>query len=1215
MKKIGYKITTLFVIFCLVFIGYPVSADDTCVFSVTADDLPPNIVLLLDSGAEMEQIVWHKGFDNSIDFTPGGGLDVVTQLPAADGFYNDNGYGIIISGNKYYLVDIPADLDISNYMFRLQADVTDTSAKKGTWTINGKTITLPAEPSTVAVDGVIDNANYFRYSKNYLNWLFFATGVGSYEGVSIVDDGTDLPNMSRFYYAKKAIMTVAKGTGFKAKFGLYYFANDTGGSQAQPLQYVVSAEEDGLDSDGDGDIDEFDEILTSAFRNNINNMHTVIYSPLAEGLSTVGYYYSSPSSGASGGYCQSNFTIVISPGVSSEDQGTPSQHVPASLSDYDGDTGGIGEGNIKEDNTNDGIDNDGDTSIDEADETVTYAIPLNQNGSTYLDDVAHYLYSNDIVGDAPSTGSLCYDALSNAFSVGESVTGDTSGATGSIIAVNIDAGATSGCLELENVTGTFQDNEILTGGSGGSATVNGSLFDSGQGYQNVITYTVGFMGDKEGDLFLINTSNNGNGNTNLYDTSDEEYGKYHYTADSPEALSAQLLAAVTGILSRTSTFMAPVVPVTRTTSGDKIYMAFFKPSEGNFWEGNVTKFGISSDNQIIDATGDLATWPNGAMKVDAVPYWATIDWADIAKSNGIHNSSRTIYTYLSISLSSFDSTNPDLTATILGNPTRSTSDIINYVRGADILDEDGDSNVMENRSIITGDVLHSEPVIFQYRYAGGNSKTIVYFGANDGMLHAVLDEENPAGATPSGSEMWAFIPPDQLPRLKEMIEGFGHQSYIDATPKIYFKDVDEDGLVDTADGDKVIIVCGERKGGTGYFALDVTDPSSPQYLWRINQYDDSVMGWAAPTTVIAELGQTWSEPKFGVVKTSDGDMTGTPVFFIGGGYSSNNSSGKAVIAVNVMTGAVVKKFTNNMSYSFPSNVLVVDENDNGFVDKVYVGDLGGQMWRFASFTDSGGNPLAFPNCNENINSWTEQVFFKTDDNNSRKFFYPPSLTLEKGFDMVFMGTGDRENACCNNDTLICSFTGPDIIAAVKETHSSTTIVGEEDSGGLVAKDLVDVTDPAATPPNLSTSGDVDSNLYTDQGWYVRLVDGGGNAVGEKVLAENVVFYKTLYITTFTPNEDPCAPGGEGRLYALSHLTGSSVLDFDNDSSLDRSFAIGGGIPSKPVMLITKTGTKLLVSVGSANPDPASPSFGAGVRNINPLLPPINFFYKYWKEVF
>ena len=1200
MKKTGkYGRTTLFVIFCLIFMGYSVSADDTCVFSITADDLPPNIVLLLDSGAEMEQVVWRTGFDNSIDYTPAPGQDAVAVPGSTDGFFKDGGYGITVSGNKYYLVDIPVDLKISDYNFRLQADVSDTSAKTGTWTINGRTLTLPAEPSTVAVDGVIDNASHFRYSKNYLNWLFFADGGGSYIDVSGVDDGTDLPNMSRFYYAKKAIMTVAKGTGFKAHFGLYYFTNDTGGSQAQPLQLVVNAEEDGLDSDGDGDVDEFDEILTSAFINNINNMHTITYSPLAEGLATVGYYYSSPSSGASGGYCQSNFTIVISPGVSSEDQGTESKHVPAWLSDYDGDDGGIGEGNIKEDNT-------------------PYAIPLNQNGSTYLDDVAYYLYSHDIVGDAPSTGSLCYDALTNNFAVGETITGSTSGATASITIVNVDAGDTSGCLELGNVTGTFQDNEIVTGGSGGSATVNGSLFDSGVGYQNVITYSVGFMGDKEGDLFLINTSNNGNGNKNLYDTSDEDYGKYHYTADSPEALSTQLLAAVTGILSRTSTFMAPVVPVTRTTSGDKIYMAFFKPGEGNFWEGNVTKFGISSDNQIIDATGAPATWPNGAMKVDAVPYWATINWADISKNNYIHNSNRNIYTCLdNFSLTSFESTNANLTATILGNPTRTPAEIINYVRGADILDEDGDSNVTDNRSIITGDVLHSEPVIFQYRYTDGSSKTMVYFGANDGMLHAVLDTTQSSGADPIhyGIEDWAFIPPDQLPRLKEMIEGFDHQSYVDSTPKIYFKDSNGDGLVDTADGDKVIIVCGERKGGTGYFALDVTDPSSPQYLWRINQYNDSGLGWAAPTTVIAELGQTWSEPQFGVVKTTDADITGTPVFFIGGGYSSNNSSGKAVIAVNVLTGAVVKKFTTGMNYSFPSTVLVVDENDNGFVDKVYVGDLGGQMWRFAYFSDSGGNPLVFPNCNENINSWTEQVFFKTDDNNSRKFFYPPNVTLEKGYDMVFMGTGNRENACCNNDTLVCSFTGPDIIAAVKEAHSATTIVGEEDAGGLIAKDLIDVTDPAATPPDLSTAGDVDSNLYTDQGWYVRLVDGGGNAVGEKVLAEGVVFYKTFYVTTFTPNEDPCVPGGDGKLYALSHLTGSAVLDFDNDSVSDRSTTVGGGIPSKPVMLITKTGTKLLISVGSSNPNAASPSTGAGVMNINPLLPPINFFYKYWKEVF
>ncbi|MGD8981898.1 MAG: PilC/PilY family type IV pilus protein, partial [Desulfobacterales bacterium] len=498
------------------------------------------------------------------------------------------------------------------------------------------------------------------------------------------------------------------------------------------------------------------------------------------------------------------------------------------------------------------------------------------------------------------------------------------------------------------------------------------------------------------------------------------------------------------ILSRTGTFMAPVVPAAKTISQDKIYMAFFKPGEGNFWEGNVTKFGISADNQMVDANGGSATLANGVMKSDAVPYWATIDWADVTKSNYIHNSNRNIYTYLT-SLTQFESTNANLTATILGNPIRSVADIIEYVRGADVLDEDGDGDVTENRSIITGDILHSKPSIFKYRYADGASKTMVYFGANDGMLHAVLDVTESSGisstVTSHGTEEWAFIPPDQLPRLKEMIEGVEHQSYVDATPKIYCKDMNGDGVVDSGDGDKVVLVCGERKGGTSYFALDVTDPSYPRYLWRINRNNDSALGWSAPTTVIVELGETWSEPQFGVVKTTNEDTTGTPVFFIGGGYSSDNSSGKAVIAVDVLTGSVVKKFFTGMNYSFPSAVLVIDENDNGFVDKVYVGDLGGQMWRFASFVDSIGNPLAFPNCNENIHSWKGQVFFKTDDNNSRKFFYPPSVTLEKGFDMVFMGTGDRENACCNNSNNACSFIGPDIIAAVKETHSLTTIVG------------------------------------------------------------------------------------------------------------------------------------------------------------------------------
>jgi Tfp pilus tip-associated adhesin PilY1 len=570
---------------------------------------------------------------------------------------------------------------------------------------------------------------------------------------------------------------------------------------------------------------------------------------------------------------------------------------------------------------------------------------------------------------------------------------------------------------------------------------------------------------------------------------------------------------------------------------------------------------------------------------------------------------------------------------------------------------------------------------------------MVYFGANDGMLHAVLDQTDPNvniqnNETSYGTEAWAFIPPDQLNRLKDMVEGLNHQYYVDASPKAYFQDWNADGLIDA--GDKIILICGERKGGTSYFALDVTDPLNPKYMWRIDQSNskngilelidtsiyinnggsfqdgdplriwDGAGGWgpdiaayadgtmsgyllsyengsipfyvgqwignlttatytdymdggtttpfiwgkigsitnADPDVIIAELGESWSEPQFGLVKTSSTDTTGTPVFFIGAGYSSDNSAGAAVLAINVITGQVVKKFKNDISisgmdYSIASTVTTVDENGNGFVDKVYVGDLGGQMWRIGKFTDTSGNPMNFPESDENIMNWTAEILFVSDPTYERKFYYPPAVTLENGYDLVFAGTGNRDDAC--------NPTSSDRIYCIKDTHTNSL---------LTESDLVDVSDPAATVPNLDNStGDVDHNYSVDQGWYLRL------APGEKVLAEGTVFYKTFYLTTFTPNDDPCLPGGFGKAYALNYKTAAAVIDFDNDNNMDRSIDIGGGIPSKVVTVITDSGgAKLFISVGSTIPDVNSGSFGAGIVAIDPLVPPVNFFYIWWREV-
>jgi type IV pilus assembly protein PilY1 len=835
--------------------------------------------------------------------------------------------------------------------------------------------------------------------------------------------------------------------------------------------------------------------------------------------------------------------ILVSPGLSSQDKTDQDNGgKPSELKDEDGDgakdavgVDGPGEGIITLDGQN-------------------HPIATNYNGSTFMDDVAHYFYTNDM-RERPQP-------------------------------------------------------------------------DTTEAVQIVSTYTVGFMATTASRLLLINTSNNGNGKTNLTNSADPDYGKYHFDAASAEGLPQAIRDAVNSIISRTSSFTAPVVPVTRTTSGNKIYMAFFKPLDQNFWEGNLTKFGLSDANEIIGSDNQPATWPNGAMREDAKPYWATIDWADTSKSNGIHNYSRNIYTYLGSiddltdSANRFATDNTYLTATILGNPADVTVNgdsvsgkdkVIQYIRGADVLDQDADGDNTANRAIITGDVLHSEPLVFTYQYADDSAETLVFFGSNDGMLHAVLDTSDPdidvsGDETHYGTEAWAFIPPDQLSRLKEIIEGSTHQDYVDSSPKIYFHDVDADGRVDSDDSDKVVLVCGLRKGGSSYFALDITDPDGPEYLWRIGTSGD-----ATPDVVIAELGQSWSEPEFGVVKTTDADTTGTAVFFIGAGYSADNSAGKAVLAVNVFTGAVLKKYTTGMNYSVASSVKVVDADHNGFVDKVYVGDLGGRMWRFGRFTDAEGNPLSFPDSDENINNWTAQILFTAPTYTiepttyTRKFFYPPSLTLEKGFDLLFMGTGDRENAC---DTT----TAADRIYSIKDSHGASS---------FTETDLVDVTDPADDAPNLNqTDGDVDENNYYDQGWFIRLVDNSGEsevAEGEKILAQGVAFYKTYYVTTFTPNNDPCVPGGNAKLYAIDYLTGAAVIKFtdtddDGVKDLTRSVILGGGIPSKPVTVITSAGQKLLISLGSTNPDADSQAIGAGIVGIDPLYPTRNFFYLWWREL-
>jgi type IV pilus assembly protein PilY1 len=457
---------------------------------------------------------------------------------------------------------------------------------------------------------------------------------------------------------------------------------------------------------------------------------------------------------------------------------------------------------------------------------------------------------------------------------------------------------------------------------------------------------------------------------------------------------------------------------------------------------------------------------------------------------------------------------------------------------------------------------------------------VIYVGTNEGMLHA-FDDSN-------GSEKWAFIPPDLLPQLKNIAEGVGHQYFVDGSPQAYTLDGNHDGDFLDVGTDKVIIVFGERRGGTSYCALDVTNPDAPQYLWRI---DNTVTGFE-------ELGQSWSEPVIGKVKIDDG-MGGTEdktVAIIGGGYSPDNSAGRSLYVINVLTGALVKNFTvsdhANMTYSIPSIPLAVDTTFDGYINRVYVGDLGGQMWRFGfQRVDDEDNGVE----NGNVGNWAPRLLFAT--NTGSPIFYSPDLVLEPGYAYLYFGTGDRTSPCATPET--------NRLFAVKDRNEDDVAfasrVGAE--GKLIEGDLVDLTANLIQDGTEQQVADTYSLLGTKDGWYITM-----ESTGEKILAAPVVIYGMVLFSTFVPDTDPCSYGGDAYLYAVDYLSGVSVLDFDEENEglhkTDRSLNIGHGIPTEAVVTINAEG-KTVVYVGA----------GGGIFRL--LLPDVNgnFNIESWRELF
>jgi len=729
--------------------------------------------------------------------------------------------------------------------------------------------------------------------------------------------------------------------------------------------------------------------------------------------------------------------------------------------------------------------------------------------------------------------------------------------------------------------------------------------------QNIKTYTIGFSITKK----------------LLEDTARNSGGKYFYVWSS-QSFDVAFQAFIADVLKESTSYVAPVVPISqmeRTSAGNRMYLAMFKPTEKSFWKGNIKKFGLAIENSglkdkdnpptedfpgpgdidyncnkmldyeisvgdILDKNGNPAIDCLNKIKDSSQSYWSeTADGEDVEKG-GVGEKllnraePRKIYTYLG-NPNITDDTNafvPGFTSPITpgmlglpGGDTTGRDKVVNFIHGLDSYDwygrcdgptpeiPDGDTNA--KRCWILGAFIHSRPVVVHYNA----SLSIIYAGANDGILHAFNDAELGADA---GKEEWAFIPPSLLPRLKDL-NGEALQFFVDGAPRVYIER-DNDGNLT-----KGILIFGLRRGGDRYIALDITTYNQPKLLWEIS----------SSTPGFGQLGQSWSTPNIAKIKYGGGEKW---VAFISGGYHENQDfpnpvpdgdlKGKAIYVVDILNGNLLMSYSNTdnpaMKYCIPSDISRVDTNNDSYIDRLYVGDVGGQIWRF----DIGASGL------------TGKVVFDANFGESlkRKIFYSPEVTLENGYDMLFFGTGDREHPK--------DITKIDRLYTIKDKNSGTPLKESE---------LYDATEDLLQTGDSTQRSTEMNKLNGSEGWYIKL----NQNLGEKCLSNTVIFYKVLYYSTFQPTfgepGDPCFLGeGIARIYALNYKTGNAVFNLDGLGTLseltrtDRSSLIGVSIPSGVIVTFVGGMTVAYGGVGGGVYRPPIPA--------TRVLFPVN-----WKTVF
>ncbi len=674
------------------------------------------------------------------------------------------------------------------------------------------------------------------------------------------------------------------------------------------------------------------------------------------------------------------------------------------------------------------------------------------------------------------------------------------------------------------------------------------------GDQLVTTHTIGFAIDLP---ILEETANNSGGQ--------------YFVADDVETLTKTLLAIVANISDRSLSFTAPAVSVNtfnRTQNLNDLYITMFGAKAKAHWPGNLKKYRFV-DGKITDVNGNDAVDPaTGFFAPTARSFWTVgIDGNDVRKGGAAHNLPnpllRNLYTNNSVvgdltaatnhvspsNLSSFIDADFGLTGAT-GEP--SMEDVIRWARGEDLLDEDNNLTTLVRNAM--GDPLHSQPAAVVYGGTPDNPDMVIYTATNDGYLHAIDAD--------TGAELWSFIPKELLSNLTRLYfdPGSKYKQYgIDGNVVPVVKDENNNGIID--DDDFVYIIFGMRRGGNSYYALDVTNKTSPTLLWNVS---------------LANAGESWSTP---TVARMDIDVSGTnddkAVVILGGGYdtvhdttahpTAADGAGAGIHILDLVSGAELWRAgpddeadltLDTMTRGMPTRVRAIDFNGNGFIDKLYASDLGGQIWRFDVFMDKTPAELITGGVIARLGA---ETIATPSAGETRRFYNAPDISLftdvrqQRRYIAMSIGSGYRAHPFDLTATdRFYSIRDPDVLNKLDQDAYDNYSV-------IVDSDLVEVS--GSTQAVISTA---------DSGWKFTVPD------NQKVLANSLTFNGEILFVAFSPDSisaATCTAGkGTNFLYRMSIVNGDPVVpnletlaDTDADAARSSTLQQSGIAPSPTIL--------------------------------------------------